>query len=627
MSVVAERPPEVDLTTTTVTRLRDRARAIPNGIALREKDLGIWKDITWATYWENVQLLAHGLLALGVEPGDRVAIHSENRPEWVYADQGSVAVRAMTMGLYPTNPPAEVQYLLSNSGSKVLIAEDQEQVDKVLQIKDELPELERVIYIEDRGIRAYDDPLLMPWTELLELGRRHRDADPDSIERLMALTQTEDVATLIYTSGTTGPPKGAMLTVGNIEFAIKSLVEGGGFASPPPNEDDTLLSYLPLSHIAERIFTVWFNLSAGCLVHFAESIETVQQNLREVQPTVFLGVPRIWEKINAGIQIGAANATFIKRVNFKLWSNVADRIGTTLARTGGTHTIGTRLLYLAGRVFLYRSVKDRIGMRKCRFAASGAAPIAPEILKFFMGIGVPMHEVYGMTENSAVATGNRPGRIKLGTVGEPQSGVELKIDETTGEILTRHPGLFAGYWKNPEATKQAITDDGWLHTGDVAEWVDGTHVRITDRLKDIIITAGGKNIAPSELENSLKCSPYIKEAIVIGDRRPFLSALVGIELETVGEWAQARRIPYTTYRDLSHKPEVIELVREAIDEVNERFARAEQIKKFKMLPKELDHEDGELTATQKVKRAAIARMFAPLIDEIYGSPRGTAQQG
>ena len=627
MSVVAERPPEVDLTTTTVTRLRDRARANPNGIALREKDLGIWKDITWATYWENVQLVAHGLLALGVEPGDRVAIHSENRPEWVYADQGSVAVRAMTMGLYPTNPPAEVQYLLSNSGSKVLVAEDQEQVDKVLQIKDELPELERVIYIEDRGIRAYDDPLLMPWTELLELGRRHRDADPDCIERLMAQTQTEDVATLIYTSGTTGPPKGAMLTVGNIEFAIKSLVEGGGFASPPPNEDDTLLSYLPLCHIAERIFTVWFNLSAGCLVHFAESIETVQQNLREVQPTVFLGVPRIWEKINAGIQIGAANATFIKRVNFKLWSNVADRIGTTLARTGGTHTIGTRLLYLAGRVFLYRSVKDRIGMRKCRFAASGAAPIAPEILKFFMGIGVPMHEVYGMTENSAVATGNRPGRIKLGTVGEPQSGVELKIDETTGEILTRHPGLFAGYWKNPEATKQAITEDGWLHTGDVAEWVDGTHVRITDRLKDIIITAGGKNIAPSELENALKCSPYIKEVIVIGDRRPFLSALVGIELETVGEWAQARRIPYTTYRDLSHKPEVIELVREAIDEVNERFARVEQIKKFKMLPKELDHEDGELTATQKVKRAAIARMFAPLIDEIYGSPRGTAQQG
>jgi len=618
VSVVAERAPQVDFTTTTVTRLRDRARRTPNAVALREKDLGIWKDITWAEYWENVQLVGHGLLALGVNPGDRVAIHSENRPEWVYADQGTVAIRAMTMGLYPTNPPAEVHYLLSNSGSKIVIAEDQEQVDKALAVKDELPELQRIVYIEERGVRAYDDPLLMPWTDLLELGRRHRDNDPESVERLMAQTRPDDVMTLIYTSGTTGPPKGAMLSVGNVEFAIKALVEGGGFASPPPNEHDTLLSYLPLSHVAERIFTVWFNLAAGCLVHFAESIETVQQNLREVQPTVFLGVPRIWEKIHARIHIRAANATLIKRLNFKVWSKLADRLGATLSNTGGTHTVASRILYLIGWLFLYRAVKDRIGMRKCRFAASGAAPIAPEILKFFMGIGLPMHEVYGMTENSAVATGNRPGRVKLGTVGEPHPGIELKIDETTGEILTRHPGVFAGYWNAPDATRRAVTEDGWLHTGDVAEWVDGTHVRITDRLKDIIITAGGKNIAPSEVENSLKASPYIKEAIVIGDRRPFLSALIGIEMETVGEWAQAHRIPYTTYRDLSYKPEVIDLVRGVIDEINDRFARVEQIKKFKMLPKELDHEDGELTATQKVKRAAIMQMFSGLIDDIYG---------
>ena len=617
MGLVTEQPQRLEFTTTTVTRLRDRAHRSPSGVALREKDLGIWKDITWAEYWENVQLVAHGLLALGVEAGDRVAIHSENRPEWVYADQGIVAIRAMTMGLYPTNPPPEVGYLLSNSGSKFLIAEDQEQVDKALEVKDELPELQRIIYMEERGLRSFEDPLLMSWTELIELGRRHRQDHPNGVERRMAATRPDDVMTLIYTSGTTGPPKGAMLTVANVEFAIKSLVEGGGFSSPPPNENDTILSYLPLCHVAERIYTVWFNLAAGCLVHFAESIETVQQNLREVQPTEFLGVPRIWEKIHAGIHIRAANATLLKRLNFKLWSGVADYIGNTLSETGGRHTPSTRLLNMIGWLFLYRAVKNHIGMRRCRFAASGAAPIAPEILKFFMGLGVPMHEVYGMTENAAVATGNRPGRIKIGTVGEPHPGIELKIDETTGEILTRHPGVFAGYWNDPVTTKRVVTEDGWLHTGDVAEWVDGTHVRITDRLKDIIITSGGKNVAPSEIENALKCSPFIKEAIVLGDKKPFLSALIGIEIDTVGEWAQARRIPYTTYRDLSNKPQVMELIQEVTNEVNKKFARAEQIKTFRMLPKELDHEDGELTATQKVKRAAILQGFAPLIDDIY----------
>ena len=262
----------------------------------------------------------------------------------------------------------------------------------------------------------------------------------------------------------------------------------------------------------------------------------------------------------------------------------------------------TRLRYAIGWLFYFRALQDRIGVRKVRYATSGAAPIAPEVLRFFMGIGVPMHEVYGMTENTAIATANRPGRVKLGTVGEPHPGIELRIDETTGEILTRHPGTFAGYWKNPEATAQTIDADGWLHTGDVGEWVDGTYVKITDRMKDIIITAGGKNVAPSEIENALKASPYIKEAIVIGDRRPYLTALIGIELDTVGHWAQTRKLPYTTYRDLGEKKEVRALVQSIVDDVNARFATVEQVKKFSMLTKELDHEDGELTATQKVKR-------------------------
>jgi long-chain acyl-CoA synthetase len=622
VTAVAEPTAPVTATATIATRIHDRARSTPDGIAMREKDLGVWQEVSWAQYWDRVLDVAHALLALGVEPGDRVAIHSENRREWLYADVATVAVRGVTTGLYPTNPPAEVHYLLADSGAKVLVAEDQEQVDKVLDVLDQLTGLERVVYLEPRGIRGrISHPKLLSWEDLLALGREHRAANAGEVERRMAEARPDDVMTLIYTSGTTGPPKGAMLTVANVDFAIRVLVDGGGFTSPPPSARDVTLSYLPLCHVAERIFTTWFNAAAGVQVAFAESIETVQANLREVQPTILFGVPRIWEKVLAGVSMRATSASPLKRANYRLWMGVANRIGTTLTRTGGRHTAGTRALYALGWVFLFRSLRDRIGMRKVRYAASGAAPIAPDVLRFFIGIGVPMHEVYGMTENSAIATANRPGRVKLGTVGEPHDGVELRIDETTGEILTRHPGVFAGYWGKPEATAGALTADGWLHTGDVGEWVDGTHVRITDRMKDIIITSGGKNVAPSEIENALKTSPYVKEAIVFGDRRAYLTALVGIEEETVGHWAQRRRLPYTTYRDLSEKPEVVALVQDLVDQVNERFARAEQVKAFRMLPKVLDHEDGELTATQKVKRPALERAYRELVESMYRERR------
>jgi long-chain acyl-CoA synthetase len=343
----------------------------------------------------------------------------------------------------------------------------------------------------------------------------------------------------------------------------------------------------------------------------------VPQNLREVQPTILFGVPRIWEKLLAGIEIRLSGASWLKRQVAAFWLGVADGIGQRLVETGGRHTAGTRVRYAVGYVFFFRALKDRLGMRRVRYAASGAAPIAPEVLRFFMGIGVPMHEVYGMTENTAVATGNRPGRVKLGTVGEVHPGTELRIDEGTGEILTRHGGVFAGYWGKEEATRQVMTDDGWLHTGDVGEWVDGTHVRITDRMKDIIITAGGKNVSPSMIENALKASPFVKEAIVIGDGRRFLSALIGIELDTVGEWAQRRQLGYSTYRDLSEKPEVVELVAGIVKDVNSRFAQVEQVREFRLLPKELDHEDGELTATQKVKRSAISQMFEDTVADMY----------
>ena len=601
---------------TIVSRIRDWAAATPDKVALREKRFGVWRPITWAEYWESVQTVAHALLALGVNPGDRVAVHSENRPEWLITDAATVAIRAATVGLYPTNPAPEVDYLLSNSGAKVLLAEDQEQLDKALASTS--PDLETIVYVEPRGIVGhYDDARLMSWPALLDLGAAHRTEHPGAVEAVMAAADPADIATLVYTSGTTGPPKGAMLTVSNVEFAIEKLVLSGGFCDPPPHSEDLTLSYLPLCHVAERIFTSWFNVAVGSQVNFAECIETVPQNLREVQPTLLFGVPRIWEKLLASVRIKIDSATWTKRKYAYFWLRRADRIAATLERTGGVHTVASRLIYAVGWLLFFRSLRAHLGMRFVRYAGSGAAPIAPEVLRFFMGIGIPMHEVYGMTENSAIATANRRGRVKLGTVGEPHEGTEVRIDDETGEILTRHAGVFAGYWRNPEATAAAIDAEGWLHTGDVGTWVDGTHIKITDRMKDIIITAGGKNISPSEIENALKASPYIKEAVVIGDERRYLTALIGIEMDTTGEWAQRRRIAYTTYRDLSEQPEVRKLVQRIVNAVNDRFASVEQVKQFRMLPKELDHEDGELTATQKVKRSAIMSAFGELVEEMY----------
>ncbi len=604
--------------TTMVTRVRDRAASTPKRVAMREKRLGIWQEITWASYWETVLDIGHALIALGVQPGDRVAIQSENRPEWLITDLATVAIGAVTVGLYPTNPEAEVSYLLSHSGSRIVLAEDQEQVDKALAVLDDCPAVEKVVHVEPRGIRGrYDDPRLLAWDGLVEIGRAHRAEHPRAVEERMAAATEDDVVTLVYTSGTTGPPKGAMLTHRNVEFALQTAFGGESFFDPPPGPDDLTLSYLPLCHVAERFFTTWFNCGGGTQVNFAESIDTVPQNLREVQPSVVFGVPRIWEKLLASTRIRLESASWVKRKWSRFWLGRADRIGATLVRTGGRHTAGSRVLYALGWVFFFRALKERMGLRHTRYAGSGAAPVAPEVLQFFMGIGVPMHEVYGMTENSAIATANRPGNVKLGTVGEVQPGAEVRLDEETSEILTRHPGNFAGYWKDDAATQRTVDADGWLHTGDVGEWVDGTHLRITDRMKDIIITAGGKNVAPSEIENGLKASPYVKEAIVIGDRRKFLTALIGIELDTVGEWAQRRRIGYTTYRDLAEKQEVRALIEGVVKDVNSRHNPVEQIKAFAMLPKELDHEDGELTATQKVKRSAIDAMFHDLVEEMY----------
>ncbi len=618
---VEERPAShVPAPAVTVASLaRDWGSSDPARIAMREKDFGIWQEYSWARTWDLVMDAAHGLLALGIEVGDRVSIQAEDRPEWVILDLATVAVRGITVGFYPTNPAAEVEYLLTDCGATVHLAEDQEQVDRVLEIDPAMvPNLSRIIYCEPRGVRTYSDDRLMDWDDFLTVGRQHRAENPDVVVGHMADARPDDVMTLVYTSGTTGPPKGAMLTNANTAFCITRIIGDDGLrGNQVPTADDLVVTYLPLCHVAERIFSTWHMVSCGLCLNFAESIETVTANLREVQPTLFFAVPRIWEKLHASVMIKGTDASPFKRLWLRFGLKLASVIGREKVANGGLHTTKSRLLNLVGYPLVFRALQERIGLRRCWHAGSGAAPIAPEVLEFFIGIGVPVYELYGMTENAAVATGNFPGRMVLGTVGEPYPDIGFRLDEETGEIQTKHPGVFVGYWNRPEQTAETFTADGWLMTGDVGEWVDGTHVRIIDRIKHIIITAGGKNISPSEIENSLKTSPYVKEAMVIGDRRKFLSALIGIELDTVGDWALRRNIPYTTYRDLSEKPEVLELIQGVVNETNEKFARVESIREFRMIPKELDHEDGELTATQKIKRSAMEDAFGHLIDEIY----------
>ncbi len=589
-------------------RLARRAAEHPDRVALRHKDLGRWREYSWAEYADRVAQAGLGLAALGVERGDRIAILSENRPEWLFADLGAQGMGFVTVGVYPTCPAAEVEYLLGHSESVVAVVEDEEQLDKVLAVRAQLPRLRHWILIETRGARAHlNDPAVRTFDQLLELGSQRERGEYDAA---VAALREEDVAVLVYTSGTTGPPKGAMLTHKNMAVA------GRGYAAIlETRPTDDVLSYLPLCHVLERLLSTIVAVTAGYRVNFGGGGEALVSDLREVQPHGFVGVPRVWEKMLATVTIKMADASWLKRINYRFWIGQGRRIAR---RRLANQSVGLldRLLHAVGWALLFRPLREQLGLTRVRNAGSGAAPIAPQVLEFFWAIGVEVREGYGQTEGSGLATFNPPGAVRIGTVGVPVPGVELRLADD-GEILVRSEGVFAGYYRNPEATRATVDEEGWLHSGDVGELDPDGYLRITDRKKDIIITAGGKNISPSWIENLLKVSPYVREAIVIGDRRRFVSALIGIELDTVADWATRRRLAFTTYQDLSSRPEVIELIAGVVDEVNSGLAQVEQIKKFSLLPKELDHEEGELTATQKVKRKAIADLFGDQVEAMY----------
>ncbi len=590
-------------------RFRDRAQRSATRVALREKHLGLWREFTWSEYYARTRALGLGLVALGLHPGDRVGIHSEDRPEWVFAELGVQAVGGVSVGLYPTNPVPEVEYILGHAGVRFLIADDQEQVDKALAAT--LPDLERIIVIDMKGLRGYRDSRLIPLTEMEALGARRNEQDPTAFDRAIDALGPEDLAALIYTSGTTGPPKGAMILHRNLAAQVEGIGDVLG-----ASEGDRILSYLPLCHIAEKAFTIFLPIATGATANFAESVDTVLENLHEVQPTIFLGVPRIWEKLAAGIQIRMRDAAPLNRWNFGVWRRVGERLAQEREARHGELSLPSRAVYGLGWLFLYRALRQRLGLAACRNPISGAAPIAPEVLRFFHAIGVVIREVWGLTESSGSGTYNRPDDYCVGTVGRAAPMIEVSL-APDGELLLRGPTIFAGYYHAPEATAQALDGDGWLHTGDVGEVDAHGHFKIIDRKKDIFITAGGKNITPSEIENRLKFSPYIRDAILTGDGRRYLCALIGIEEDAVADWAMRRALPYTTYRDLTERPEVVELIDHEVRRVNAGLASVEQIKRFRLLPKLLDHEDQELTATQKVRRRAIAERFAPLIESMY----------
>jgi long-chain acyl-CoA synthetase len=581
-------------------RLLELAASQPNRVAYRRKRLGVWEETTYARYAEQVAELGMGLVALGVQPGDRVAIQSDNRPEWLLVDLAVQGIGAITVGVYPTSPEAELVHLLSDSGASVLVAEDEEQLDKALAVRSQVPSLRELVVIDpppgaDASVRRFAEVV----------------APADGFAERVAALDRSRCAIVVYTSGTTGPPKGAMLSHANLEAAAEAAAQLNG-----EHPEDEVLSYLPLCHIAERILSVVGALRAGYTVNFGEGGDSFPMDLREVQPTVFLGVPRVWEKLLASTEVRVADASWAKRRTYRFW--VAQGRRRAARRQAGTLGVVDKLVLGIGWLVLFRSLREKLGMARVRDALSGAAPIAPQVLEWLWAIGVPVREVYGQTENTAMATNVRHGAVRIGSVGPALPGVELRLAED-GEVLTRSAGNFLGYWGNEAATAEVLDADGWLHTGDVGTLDADGFLTITDRKKDIIVTAGGKNIAPSEIENRLKVSPFIREAIVVGDRRKFVSALIGIEPDTVADWAGRRQLSFTTFRDLTSKPEVQELVRATVEEVNADLAQVEAIKAFRLLPAELDEEEGELTATQKVKRAAIERRYAALIDEMYGA--------
>ncbi len=580
-------------------------------IWLRQKEFGIWHSWTWAQVGQAVREIGHGLIAIGFSERETASILSNTNVEWVLCDLAVLSANGVSNGIYPTDAPEQVQYLSEDSGTTVLFVEDDEQLDKALEVRERLPRLRKIVVFDMDGLRDFHDEQVISLDALRQLGREHLAGHPQALDQRVAAVRPQDLAILVYTSGTTGKPKGAMHAHQGLTYTVR------GYNSILPRTDsDECMCFLPLCHIAERMGGEYFSLYTGAKLNFVENPETVPENVREIAPTVFTAVPRVWEKFYSGVMITLKEASKLQQAAYAWAIGVGQRVADHVLK-GETVPGGLKLQFRAARLLVLDNVRKLIGIHRARFLVTGAAPISPELVRWYLALGVPMLEVWGMTETCGASTGVPADRIKPGSIGPAAQYNEVKLDPQTSEILVRGPNVFMGYLNLPEKTAETIGADGWLHTGDVGMVDEEGFFRITDRMKDIIITAGGKNITPSELENELKFSPYITDAVVIGDKRPYLTVIIMIDQENVEKFAQDHDVPFSNYASLTRAPEVQQLIQDVIDATNKKFARVEQIKHFWLLETQLSAEDEELTPTMKLKRKLVQQKYAPQIEAMY----------
>jgi long-chain acyl-CoA synthetase len=589
------------------------AGTIGDRVAMREKEFGIWQSFTWRDYHAHVRDFSLGLVALGVKPGDKVAIIGDNRPEWVWTEVAAQAAGAASVGLYQDSNVTEVAFVIDHCDASIVVAEDQEQVDKILDMLDKLPKVRHVVFTDPRGLRKYQHPALLAFEAVEEKGRALGRERPTLFEENVRRTTPDDVAIVCYTSGTTGNPKGAMLTFRNLLTMALALDE-----VDVKKGDDEFVSFLPLAWIGEQMVSLSASLAKGFTVNFPEEPDTVSENIREIGPDVMFAPPRVWESMVSTVQVKIMDTTPFKRFMYERFMPVGKRLAD-LRFEKKPIGLSDRIAWWLADVLLFRALRDRLGMTNLRSASTGGAALGPDVFRFFHAIGVPLRQIYGQTEISGISCIHREGDIAFHTVGKPIPGTELRIDER-GEILSRSSSVFLGYYKNPEATA-ATLEEGWLHSGDAGYLTDDGHLVVIDRVKDVMKLADGTQFSPQFIENRLKFSPYVKEAVVVGSSRPFLTAMLCIDMGVVGKWAEKNKLSYTTYTDLSAKREVYDLVQRAVDEVNETLPAAARIEKFVLLYKELDADDEELTRTRKVRRGFVEQRYEEVIRALYGDAR------
>ena len=583
----------------------------PN-VWMRQKHLGIWRSFTWNQTATAVQEIAGGLMQLGFVRGECASILSNTVVEWVMADLAVLSCGGVSNGIYPTDAPSQVQYLCEDSGATLIFVQDDEQLDKALEVRAQLPALRKIVVFDMEGLRYLDDPDVISLEALRALGRAYQVAHPHELRQRVAGCRPEDLAILVYTSGTTGKSKGAMHLHGALVYTMR-----GYNALIQQTEVDERMCFLPLCHIAERMGGEYYSLYTGAKLNFVENPETIPENVREIAPTVFVAVPRVWEKFYSSVMISLKEAGVLQQAVYRWSIGVGGRIADRVLAQQAVSSWLKFQFRIAGWLAL-NNVRKLIGIHRARILFTGAAPISPDLIRWYLALGVPMLEVWGMTETAGGSSGVPAHRIKPGSIGPAAAFNDMKLDPATGEIMVRGKNVFAGYLNQPEKTAEVLSPDGWLRTGDVGSVDADGFFTITDRMKDIIITAGGKNITPSELENDLKFSPYITDAVVIGDKRQYLTAIIMIDQDNVEKYAQDNDVPFGNYASLTHATEVQALIQAEIDRVNGKFARVEQIKKFFLLDTQLSAEDEELTPTMKLKRKLVEKKYQPQIEAMYG---------